>query len=90
MLADGRRERARHERVDRAAPSHVTEVAIVKLLLEKGANARLRTQDNDTALDKAAQWSHDEVVAAINEVPRRRRSAIPRRRASGASATLEP
>ena len=42
-------------------------LSIVKLLLEKGANARLRTQNNDTALDKAAQWGHDEVVAAINE-----------------------
>ena len=32
---------------------------IVKLLLEKGANARLRTQNNDTALDKAARASRD-------------------------------
>jgi len=42
-------------------------LAIVKRLLERGADPTLRDKDGDTALDDARQYGHSEVVALLSE-----------------------
>ena len=42
-------------------------LAIVKRLLEQGADSTLRDRDGDTALDDARQYGHSEVVALLSE-----------------------
>jgi len=42
-------------------------LAIVKRLLEQGADPTLRDRDGDTALDDARQYGHSEVVALLSE-----------------------
>ena len=63
-------------------------LAIVKRLLQKGADPSLRDKDGDTALDWARQRGQNEVVALLSEprYARRQRRASDRLRAARAAA----